>query len=68
MPLRSISCVSVRLETGLYEKLRYIAFYKGRSINGQLRYEALCRIRQFEAQHHGKITPQDLRGGDPIGQ
>ena len=66
MPYTPLSFISVRLETPLYEKLRYIAQYEGRSINGQLRYEALCRIRAFEAQH-GCITPQQLRANDPTG-
>ena len=46
--------IGFRVDEETLEKLRYVASYEGRSINGHLMYLAREDIRRFEKEH-GKI-------------
>lgn len=51
--------LGLRVEAEIYDKLKYIAKYEGRSLSGQIIYMALQCIRLFE-QEHGAITREEL--------
>lgn len=46
--------LGIIIEDDLHYKLRYVAKYEGRSINGQILYLARQCIAEFE-EKHGKI-------------
>ena len=46
--------IGFRVDEETLEKLRFVASYEGRSINGHLMYLARENIRAFEREH-GKI-------------
>ena len=46
--------IGFRVDEETLEKLRYVASYEGRTINGHLMYLAREDIRRFEKEH-GKI-------------
>ena len=56
MPKKDTKTISVRIHVSLYEKLRYVAAYEGRSVNGQIAYAVRQYLQQFE-QAHGEIQP-----------
>lgn len=43
--------IGFRVDEETLEKLRYVASYEGRSINGHLMYLARQDIRRFEKEH-----------------
>ncbi len=47
--------LGIEVEPSLHRKLRYIANYEGRSMNGQILYLVRQCIRAFE-EEHGEIT------------
>lgn len=49
-----------RVSLELHKKLKYIAKYEGRTINGQVLYLIQKCIRDFEKEH-GPITEDDLK-------
>ena len=51
--------LGLEIEPTLHSKLKYIAKYEGRSINGQVLYLVRKCIQQFEAEN-GEITEQDI--------
>lgn len=51
--------LGLRVEAEIYDKLKYIAKYEGRSLSGQIIYLALQCIRLFE-RDHGAITQEEL--------
>lgn len=53
--------LGIEVDPELHRKLRYIARYEGRSMNGQVLYLIRRCIREFEAAE-GPITPP---AGDP---
>lgn len=59
MPKKEIKNVGFRVALDVHDKMRYIAKYEGRSLNGQIYYLMQKCIRQFE-KDHGPITAQDL--------
>ena len=59
MPNKEIKNVGFRVALDVHDKMRYIAKYEGRSLNGQIYYLMQKCIRQFE-KDHGPITAQDL--------
>ena len=52
------TCIQRAIE--IYEKLKYISKYEGRTINGQVHYLILNCIREFEKEN-GPITEDDLK-------
>ena len=60
MQSKEIKNIGLRVSPEVHKKLRYIAEYEGRTINGQAHYLILSCIRQFEKEH-GPITEEDLR-------
>ncbi len=50
----------MRVDPEIHKKLRYIAKYEGRTINGQAYYLILTCIREFEKEH-GPISEEDLK-------
>ena len=50
--------LGIEVDPVLHAKLKYIAKYEDRSINGQILFLVRRCIREFEAQH-GEITPPD---------
>ncbi len=60
MPNKDIRYIGVRVVPEVHDKLRYIAKYEGRTINGQAYYLIQNCIRQFEKEH-GPITDEDLK-------
>lgn len=44
--------ISIRIEPYLLEKLRYVAQYEGRSVNGQMIYLVRKCVEEFEIQNH----------------
>ena len=51
--------LGIEIDPELHQKIRYIAKYEGRSINGQVLYLIRQYIREFE-QQEGEI-PVDLK-------
>lgn len=60
MEKRAIKNIGLRVSPEVHKKLRYIAEYEGRTINGQAYYLILSCIREFEKEH-GPIP-----GDDPV--
>lgn len=52
--------LGLEIEPELHGKLKYIAKYEGRSINGQVIYLIRKCIRQFEIEN-GEITGKDIK-------
>lgn len=52
--------IGIRVASDVHRKLRYIAQYEGRTINGQAYYLILSCIRQFEKEH-GPIPEEELK-------
>ena len=48
---KEIKHIGLRVSPEVHEKLRYIARYAGRTINGQAPYLSLQCIREFEKEH-----------------
>ncbi len=63
MPNKDIRYIGVRVVPEVHDKLRYIAKYEGRTINGQSYYLIQECIRNFERKH-GTITDDDLKKSD----
>ena len=59
MPKKDIKNVGFRVALDVHDKMRYIAKYEGRSLNGQIYYLMQKCIREFEKEH-GPIMAQDL--------
>ncbi len=59
MQKEEIKHIGLRVDPETHLKLRYIAKYEGRTINGQTLYLVLSCIREFEKEN-GKITEADL--------
>jgi len=55
-----IKNIGLRVSPEIHQKLRYIAKYEGRTINGQAYYLIQSCIREFEKEH-GPITEDDLK-------
>lgn len=53
------SHLSIRWDSELHDKLKYIARYEGRSMSGQILYLITSSVRAFEKEH-GEITPEDI--------
>lgn len=51
--------VSIRIPTTMLDKLRFVAKYSNRSINGQVLQLIRNEIASFEKEH-GEITKEDL--------
>lgn len=60
MAQKDIKNIGLRVSPEIHKKLRYIARYEGRTINGQAHYLILSCIRKFEKEH-GPITEDDLQ-------
>ena len=58
MNQKEVKNIGLRVSPEIHRKLRYIAHYEGRTINGQAYYLILSCIRAFE-QEHGPIPPED---------
>ena len=59
MKQREVKNIGLRVDPDVHKKLRYIAQYEGRTINGQAYYLILTCIREFEKEH-GPIPREDL--------
>lgn len=59
MQKEKIKHIGLRVEPEIHQKIRYIAKYEGRTINGQTLYLVLSCIREFENKH-GEITAADM--------
>ncbi len=59
MQKEEIRHIGLRVDPEVHKKLRYIAKYEGRTINGQTLYLVLSCIREFE-KANGEITQADL--------
>jgi len=51
--------LGIEIEPNLHSKIKYIAKYEGRSINGQIIYLIRKCIQQFEIEN-GEITETDV--------
>lgn len=49
--MKEYRSLSIRLDDGLREKLRFIAAYEGRSANSQILYLIRKNIMEFEKEH-----------------
>lgn len=56
---KDIKSIGLRVRSEVYKKLKYIAQYEGRTINGQALYLMQKCIREFEKEH-GPIPEEDL--------
>ena len=50
--------LGIEVDPELHYKIRYIAKYEGRSINGQVLYLIRQCIKEFE-EHEGRIVPEE---------
>lgn len=57
---KEIKHIGLRVSPETQGKLRYIAEYEGRSINGQVHYLIQSCIREFEREH-GTVRPEELK-------
>lgn len=57
---KDIKGIGLRVSPEVHKKLRYIAKYEGRTINGQAYYLILSCIRKFEKEH-GPIPEDELK-------
>ena len=60
MDRQAIKNIGLRVDPSVHKKLRYIAKYEGRTINGQAYYLILSCIREFENEH-GPIPEDELK-------
>ena len=60
MNAKDIKNIGLRVRPEVHQKLRYIAEYEGRTINGQALYLILSCIREFEKEH-GPIPEEELK-------
>lgn len=60
MKKQEIKNIGLRVDPEVHKKLRYIAQYEGRTINGQAHYLILSCIREFEKEH-GPIPEDELK-------
>ena len=60
MKKQEIKNIGLRVNPEDHKKLRYIAQYEGRTINGQAYYLILSCIREFEKEH-GPIPEDELK-------
>lgn len=60
MKKQEIKNIGLRVNPEIHKKLRYIAQYEGRTINGQAYYLILSCIREFEKKH-GPIPEDELK-------
>ncbi len=60
MNKEAIKNIGLRVSPEIHKKLRYIAKYEGRTINGQAYYLILSCIREFEKKH-GPIPEDELK-------
>ena len=60
MNKEAIKNIGLRVIPEIHKKLRYIAKYEGRTINGQAYYLILSCIREFEKKH-GPIPEDELK-------
>lgn len=60
MEKKAIKNIGLRVDPNIHKKLRYIAKYEGRTINGQAHYLILSCIREFEKEH-GPIPEDELK-------
>lgn len=60
MEKKEVKNIGLRVDPEIHQKLKYIAKYEGRTINGQAHYLILSCIREFEKEH-GPITGDDLK-------
>ncbi len=51
--------LGIEIEPSIHRKIKYIAEYEGRSINGQVLYLVRQCIIKFEAEH-GEIKENDF--------
>ena len=51
MQNKDVKNIGLRVSPQVHHKLRYIAEYEGRTINGQAHYLILSCIREFEKEH-----------------
>ena len=51
--------LSIRMDSEMHDKLRYIAKYEGRSMSSQILQLIKSCIRDFE-QEHGPISQEDM--------
>ena len=59
MRKKEIKHVGLRVSPETHRKLRYIAEYEGRTLNGQVHYLIQSCIREFE-RVHGPIGEEEL--------
>ena len=57
---KEVKNIGLRVSPEVHQKLRYIAEYEGRTLNGQVYYLMQTCIREFEKEH-GPIRPEDLK-------
>ncbi len=55
---KDIKSIGLRVRPETHQKLKYIAEYEGRTINGQALYLIQTCIREFEKEH-GPIQPKE---------
>ena len=60
MQKKEVKNIGLRVTPEIHRKLRYIAKYEGRTINGQAHYLIMTCIREFEKEN-GPITEEDLK-------
>ncbi|WP_130848470.1 hypothetical protein [Intestinimonas timonensis] len=51
MATKDVKHIGLRVSPEVHNKLRYLATYEGRTINGQVQYLILQCIRDFEKEH-----------------
>ena len=58
MATKDVKHIGLRVSPEVHDKLRYLATYEGRTINGQVQYLILQCIREFE-KAHGPINLEE---------
>lgn len=51
MATKDVKHIGLCVSPEVHDKLRYLATYEGRTINGQVQYLILQCIREFEKEH-----------------
>lgn len=58
--MKGIKYLSIRMDSELHEKFRYVAEYEGRSMNSQILLLVRKCVRDYE-QEHAPISEDDIK-------
>ena len=58
--MKKTNHLSIRTDQTLHDKFKYLAYYEGRSMSGQILHLIQTCVREYE-QKYGPIPEEDLK-------